>query len=281
MSGKYLPQLFYKSVELYIEYKDKDIQKGAINMKTFIPIIMIITMVLVASCDSPRSQRANNTNSNLSIPGGSNGFSTSGNITSIDLNNNNPSTTTTTSTTGTSFIVPDDAKCKFASDGITGFDLTNSYIGQYTLCQSSSSDKTIFYFQLKTPPTDNNSNSVSICFIPTTSSGTNSIPVGNAMCGNFSDPKSIRKITFVKFSQYSNSTIDGVIFFKDLKWLYPTFYNFNYVSGRPQYFPIYNNYINTLDAYKLCMSMLSDINSSLNCTYFKNAGQYVYQKFGI
>jgi len=236
-------------------------------------------MALVASCDSPRSQRANNSNSNLSVLGGSNGITSGGNITSIDLGNTNSPTSTTTTNNGTSFVVPDDAKCKFASDGITGFDLTSSQLGQYTLCQSSSSDKTIFYFQLKTPPTDNNSNSVSICFIPTTSSGANSIPVGNAMCGNFTDPKSIRKITFVKFAKYSNSTIDGVIFFKDMKWPYPTFYNYNYVSGRPQYFPIYNNYINTLDAYKLCMSMLNDINNTLNCTYFKNAGQYINQKF--
>ena len=235
-------------------------------------------MALVSSCDAPRTGRAKTITTYSGIPSGSNGLSSNGNITAVDLNNTNPPSSNTT-TNG--FVVPDDAKCKFASDGITGFDLTSNYIGQYSLCQSSSSDKTIFYFQIKTPPTDNNNNSISICFIPTTSSGSNSIPVGNAMCGNFSDPKSIRKITFVKFSQYLNSNIDGVIFFKDLKWLYPTFYNSFPASGRVQYYPMYNNYINTLEAYKLCMSMLSDINSSLNCTYFKNAGQYVYQKFGI
>ena len=247
-------------------------------MKKFRPFIIIV-LALISGCDSPRSQRANNTNSGFNSSGSSNGFTSSGNIATIDLNNNNsPTIATTSTTTGTLSVVPTDAsQCKFSSDGVTNFDSTSTHLGQYTLCQSTA-DKNIVYFQLQTPPVNNNGD-VSICLIPTTSSGSNSIHIGNPMCGFFSDPKAIRKITFVKYAQYANATMTGVIFFKDLKWIYPTFYNYTYVNGAPQYYPIYNNYINTLDAYKLCMSMLADINNSSNCTYFKNVGQYVYKQF--
>ena len=76
------------------------------------------------------------------------------------------------------------------------------------------------------------------------------------------DPKSVRKITFIKYAQYANATINGVIFFKDLSW----------------YYPVFNSYMYTLDAYKTCMNMLAYGNTAY-CESFKTVGQYVYKSF--
>lgn len=220
-------------------------------MKKYI-ILIISTFSLLASCDSPRSQRANNSNTNAKT-----------NIAAINLDNNNsPSIpTTTTPTNPLNFIIPADAShCRFASDGVTGFESSSTHLGEHTLCQSTS-DKSIVYFQLKTPPVNSNGD-VSICLIPTTSSGSNSIYIGNPMCGYFKAPKAVRKITFIKYAQYSNAEINGVIFFKDLSW----------------YYPVFNNYMMTLDAYKTCMNMLAYGNTAY-CQSFKSVGQYVFKQF--
>jgi hypothetical protein len=225
-------------------------------MKNLLPQMIFILFTL-ASCDSPRSQRALSSTYN-------NGLTSSGNIATVNLDNTNSSSTSTTSTTTTgttNSVVPSDAThCKFATDGVSGFESTSTHLGEYTLCQSST-DKNTAYFQLKTPPTGSNGD-VSICLIPTTSSGSNSIYVGNPMCGYFKDPKSVRKITFIKYSQYSNATITGVLFFKDLSW----------------YYPVYNSYMMTLDAYKTCMNMLAYGNTAY-CSSFKQVGQYVFKQF--
>lgn len=220
-------------------------------MKKFIPF-SIIFLTILASCDSPRSQRAVNSNYN-------NGLTNNGNT--IDLGGGGGSSTPTTPPGTTGPTIPADAtNCKFASDGATGFESTSTHLGDYTLCKSST-DASSFYFQLKTAPT-NSGGDVSICFIPTTSNGANSIYVGNPMCGYFKDPKAVRKISFIKYPQYANATINGVMFFKDLSW----------------YYPVYNSYMMTLEAYKVCMNMLAYGNTSY-CQSFKNVGQYVFKQF--
>jgi hypothetical protein len=222
-------------------------------MKKLLAIFLVL--VNLASCDSPRSQRA--------ISSSSNGIANNGgmNFTNNSNSNSNSNTDSNSNTTTTTPVIPSDAThCKFATDGVTGFETESAHLGSYTLCQSSS-DKSTFYFQLKTPPTNGNGD-VSICFIPTTSNGTNSIYVGNPMCGYFKDPKSVRKIVFVKYANYSNATINGVIFFKDVSW----------------YYPVFNNYMMTLDAYKYCMNMLAYGNSAY-CQAFKQVGQYIYRQF--
>ncbi len=227
-------------------------------MKKNILLVLALAGTL-SSCDSPRSQRALSSTS-------SNGLTNTnpGSSAFVNLTDTGSATTTTTTTTGTTSTVPSDAtKCKFSTDGATGFESSSTHLGDYTLCQSST-DKSVVYFQLKTPPTGNNGD-VSICLIPTTSSGSNSIYVGNPMCGYFKDPKAVRKITFIKYAQYSGATINGVIFFKDLSWYY----------NSP-----FNAYVMTLDAYKTCMNMLAyPYYNSNYCTAFKNVGQYVYKTF--
>lgn len=216
-------------------------------MKNLLPFIA--TLVLISACDSPRVQRPMSTGSlNNAV------------TTPVDFSNPTPipGTGTTTPTTTNPLIPTDATHCKFATDGVTGFESNSNHLGDYTLCQSST-DKSVMYFQLKTPPT-NSSGDISICLIPTTSNGTSSIYVGNPMCGYFKNPKDVRKITFIKYAQYSNANINGVIFFKDLSWYY------------------YNSYMMTLDAYKTCMNMLAAGNSAY-CEKFKSVGQYVYKQF--
>ncbi len=222
-------------------------------------LLMLVTLAILSACDSPRSQRA-------LMGGNSSSGLTNGNIVPVNLNNGTTPTTpttpgTNTGTPGSSVTIPADAtQCKFSTDGVTGYETTSSHLGDYTLCHSST-DTNVFYFQLKTPPTGSNGD-VSVCFIPTTSSGANSIYVGNPMCGYFKDPKAVSKITFIKYPQYSNATINGVLFFKDLSW----------------YYPVYNQYLMTLDAYKICMNMLAYGNTAY-CQSFKQVGQYVFKQF--
>jgi hypothetical protein len=212
-------------------------------------IALMALLMIITSCDSPRSQRSI-TSSN------SNGL-TSGNGTDFGTGNTIPDTTTPTTPSN---IPADATHCKFSTDGINGFATTSAHLGSYTLCQSST-DKTVFYAQFKTPPVGANGD-VSICFIPHTTSGSNSIYVGNPMCGTFTDPKSVKKITFVKYTQYSSALINNVMFFKD------TYY----------YYPMYGKNVMTLDAYKDCMARLA-LGVSTYCNSFKSVNQYVLQSF--
>lgn len=226
----------------------------SINKKKIIPLLLA-TCAILTSCDSPRSQRALNSSSSSlrNTPATMDWNNSPGNTTTPPSN-----TTTPVATTPVASVPSDATHCKFSTDGITGFESTSTHLGEYTLCQSSV-DKNIFYFQLKTPPT-NSSGDVSVCLIPTTSNGSNSIYVGNPMCGYFKDPKSVRKITFIKYALYSNANINGSIFFKDLSWYY------------------YNGYMMTLEAYRTCMNMLA-VGNTAYCDKFKTVGQYVFKQF--
>lgn len=218
--------------------------------------LLLAALLALSACDSPRTQRS--LLSSQTNPSSAN---------AINLNPTNPGTIPTTPTTpatpGTpaTSVVPEDAKhCKFSTDGVNNFASNSNHLGPYTLCKSST-DANTFYFQIKTPPVGS-SGDVSVCFIPTTSSGSNSIYVGNPMCGTFNDPKAVKKITFVKYSSYTNAAINGVMFFKDTTY----------------YYPVFNRYMMTLAAYQGCMNMLAYGNAAY-CEAFKSVGQYVFQSF--
>lgn len=232
------------------------------------PLLFLVVVLTLTSCDSPRDRRIASSNSGTDMSAVNSGR-TSISGTADGTGTTNPITTPGTGTNTTTPAIPSDAQqCKFATDGITGFESTSTHLGDYTLCQSST-DKNIMYFQLKTPPktATNPPTDISICFIPTTSSGSNSIYVGNPMCGQFTSATQVRKITFIKFPQYQSAVINGAIFFKDLAFSYP--------------YP-FNNYIQTmtLDAYKICMQAISTYPyNPAYCTAFKTVGQYVYKQF--
>lgn len=219
--------------------------------------LLVLAAIMVSSCDSPRTQRSVYGTSTNSLNGSFNPSTTTGSQTSGTTTGTTTGTTENTSATN----IPEDAKhCKFSTDGVNNFATNSTHLGPHTLCKSSS-DANAFYFQIKTPPVGTNGD-VNICFIPTTSSGSNSIYVGNPMCGAFSDPKAVKKITFVKYSSYTNAAINGVIFFKDTSY----------------YYPVYNRVMMTLAAYQGCMNMLAYGNTAY-CDAFKSVGQYVYQTF--
>lgn len=216
-------------------------------------IVLLALSIMATSCDSPRSQR--------SVLGSSKSASTVA-ANGVSFGNSGTVTETVSDTTdSTASTIPTDAKhCKFSTDGVNGFESTSSHLGSYTLCQSSS-DKTVFYAQFKTPPVGS-AGDVSVCFIPHTTASSTSIYVGNPMCGSFPNPKEVKKITFVKYTQYSDALINSVMFFKDTSYYYPTF----------------NRTMMTLDAYKQCMSYLAYGNSAY-CTAFKGVNQYVLKNF--
>ncbi|MBY0416288.1 MAG: hypothetical protein K2Q18_19090 [Bdellovibrionales bacterium] len=218
--------------------------------KTFALTFVIVLTLVVSGCDSPRKLKATtSTTTSNGLTGG----------TGTDLTNTGSVTDTTTGTSTTT--VPSDAShCKFSTDGVTGFESSSSHIGAYTLCQSST-DKTVFYVQIKTPPVSSTGD-VNVCFIPHTTSGSNSIYIGNPMCGSFTNPKQVKKITFVKYTQYANALINSVMFFKDTSY----------------YYPMYGKSVMTLDAYKDCMYRLN-YGVTTYCTSFKTVGQYILKTF--
>lgn len=213
-------------------------------------IALMALLMITTACDSPRSQRALISSKSNSLSGAN-----------LGAENTIPDTTTPT----TASNIPADAThCKFSTDGISGFASTSAHLGSYTLCQSST-DKTVFYAQFKTPPVGP-SGDVSICFIPHTTSGSESIYIGNPMCGTFTDPKSVKKISFVKYTQYSSALINNIMFFKD------TYY----------YYPMYGKNVMTLDAYKDCMARLSLVPKvTTYCNSFKSVNQYVIQSLSL
>lgn len=225
------------------------------------PLFFLAVILTLTSCDSPRDRRLVSSNSGIDMS------QVEASRTTIPGNNNGDGTTNPVTPAP---VIPADAThCHFATDGINGFDgPVSTHLGNYTLCQSTA-DKNIMYFQLQTPPktTTTPATDISICFIPTMSSGSNSIYVGNPMCGIFNSATTVRKITFVKFAQYQNAVINGAIFFKDLAYTYP--------------YP-FNNYVQTmtLDAYKVCMQAISTYPySTAYCQAFRQVGQYVYKQF--
>lgn len=223
--------------------------------KNLAPLSILALLLLITSCDSPRTKRSILTSSKNSLNTGTD-------LTNVPTTGNNTDTTTdpTKPATGSVVVPSDAAHCKFSADGVEGFESSSTHIGAYTLCQSST-DKTVFYVQIKTPPVSSTGD-VKICFIPHTTSGSNSLYVGNPMCGSFSDPKGVKKITFVKYTQYSSALINSVMFFKDTSY----------------YYPMYGRNVSTLDAYKDCMYRLN-YGVSTYCTSFKNVGQYVLKTF--
>jgi hypothetical protein len=219
--------------------------------------LIIIIGILASACDAPRANRAYVTSANTFS---TNNTTTTGTGTGTGTN----TTGTGTTNTGTNNLnLPTDinSSCVFSTDGTNNYSQSSTHAGSYNLCKSTTNDND-FYFQIKTAPVDLSGNSVQLCFIPMTTSGTNSIYIGNPMCGQFTNTTTVKKISFVKYSTYSNATINGVMFFKDSSYYYSAF----------------NGYTNTLNAFQTCMNALYYGNTTY-CNSFKTTGQYVFQGF--
>lgn len=217
-------------------------------------------LAALTGCDAPRDRRSYLNNNNLLTSGNANSGITDN--TNNSSTSNNTSTSTSTSTTvATNFPTDVNTNCTFSADGVNGYMNSSAHAGSYSMCKSKSNDNVV-YFELKTTPTDNSGNSVQMCFIPMTTSNGNSIYIGNPMCGYFNNATSVKQITFTKYSQYSNATLSGVLFFKDTSYYYSAF----------------GAYTNTLTAFQACMNALYYGNTTY-CNSFKATGQYVFQNF--
>lgn len=219
-------------------------------MKTTKLSIIAIALISLTACDAPRDRRSLFSSNSNSVTSSS----TTNTSTTTD------STTTTTTTTTSNFPTDVNSSCTFSSDGTSNFMTSSNHAGSYTMCKSTANDNVV-YFQIKTPPTDTSGNSVQLCFIPMTTSNGSSIYIGNPMCGYFTTT-TVKKITFTKYSAYSNATMNAVMFFKDASYYYSAF----------------NAYTNTLTAFQACMNALYYGNTTY-CNSFKSTNQYVMQSF--
>jgi hypothetical protein len=215
-------------------------------MKKYQFVSLIAALFFITACDSPRDRRLYSTSSS-----------------SLTSNTTTTTTTSTSTTTTTTVTTPTDvsSSCTWSTDGSTGFLNSSTHAGNFTMCKSTSNDSSI-YFQIQTPPTNTSGTSVQLCFVPMTTSGSNSIYIGNPMCGYFTSSTAIKKITFTKYTAYANATMTGVIFFKDTSYYYSAF----------------SAYTNTLTAFQACMNALYYGNTTY-CDSFKSTGQYVYKTF--
>lgn len=239
-------------------------------------IFALLTLSMITACDSPRTTTAkmltagnygNSTNTSTFSLGSTSTITTptTTTIQNPSTTTNNTASTTTSTTTATtpttnSNIPTDATHCKFSSDGVNGFENDSIHLGPYTLCQSST-DTNSFYIQLKNPNVG-----VNICFIPNTTSTQNGqdLYIGNPQCiVPLADAKTVAKLTFYKFSQYSNASINSIIFFKDTAYYYPSI----------------GQNTSTMNMYQLCIDQWQRTGNIIFCNDFKNVGQYVIKRF--
>lgn len=158
-------------------------------------------------------------------------------------------------------IIPEEIKhCSWSADGKTGFEnSSNSHLGAHTICQSQNSEVDV-YLQLKNPISD-----AQICLIPTYSSGSSSIYIGEPRCLMVNDNKRIYKVTLLKNRQgYSSFDVTGVMAMKDKAFFYP---------------PPFYQHVLSPDAYLFCSQFLDQYGDDSYCQSFKSVGQYVYKQF--
>ena len=236
---------------------------GRITMKYYFITLLLISFFL-SSCNEPRSQRVRRYSSGseaFSTTSGETTTTTSTNTESTDeVNEEDEVSDSTESYNPTSSNIPSDAShCSWSTDGISGFTSNHNHIGYYNICQSSSSNTTI-YIQVKTPINDSN-----LCIIPTTSSGGSSTYIGEARCIHATSASQIYTIELYKNRVgYGNYSVSGVIILKDKAYWYPS---------------PYNSYKLSPDAYFSCMNWLASYGDPSLCNAFEMVGEYLYNPF--
>ncbi|MCR9204936.1 MAG: hypothetical protein NXH75_10180 [Halobacteriovoraceae bacterium] len=227
--------------------------------------LSIALLLLVASCDAPRTQRrvAAGSANDFSLFGGPLGNTTGGTTTGGTTTSG-----TTTGDTGGTTIPSDATHCTWSSDGVNGFTNGHAHLspnednateGAYTLCQSSTSETDI-YIQVKNPI-----NGHQLCLIPTYNSGTNSVYIGEPRCLYVKNNTSIYKVTLIKNrTGYSSYAVTGVMVMRDKAYEY----------GAPFY-----QVILSPDAYIFCSQWLAQYGDTSYCIPFKSAGHYLYHQF--
>tara|TARA_R110000868_G_scaffold90968_6_gene252131 strand:+ start:2257 stop:2928 length:672 start_codon:yes stop_codon:yes gene_type:complete len=160
---------------------------------------------------------------------------------------------------GTTTIPTEIDHCSWAPDGLNGFSSTSTHLGAYTVCQSKNS-QTDLYIQVKNPVTN-----VQVCLVPTSSSGSSSVYIGEPRCLMLNDNKRVYKVTMLKNRpNFSQLPLNGVMIMKDEQHFYPYPFNQNALSP---------------DAYVFCSQYLAQYGYGGYCESFKSVGAYTYKQF--
>lgn len=219
-------------------------------------LTLIITLLVIAGCDSTRDARKSRFN--YSPFSGTNTSTTPGN--QVDDDTSLPIDEGGGSGSGSSTTIPAEiSHCSWAPDGQNGFSSNSSHLGQFTVCKSSTKE-TDLYIQIKTPVTN-----VQVCLIPTSISGSSSVYIGEPRCLVLGDNKRVYKVAMNKNRpNFSHLPLNGVMIMKDESHFYPYPFNQNALSP---------------DAYIFCSQYLAQTNYAGYCEAFKSVNAYVFKQF--
>lgn len=216
----------------------------------------ILIMFSIVGCDTARDARRSRYNSNALD--NSNSYNWGNN------NNNNGGVTVdnggNTNGSGSGTTIPSEiSHCSWASDGLNGFASNSSHLGQYTVCKSSTKE-TDLYIQVKNPVTN-----VQVCLIPTSTSNSAQVYIGEPRCLMLSDNKRVYKVPMLKNrSGFSHMPLNSVMIMKDESHPYP----------HP-----FNQYVLTPDAFIFCSNYFDQTGYSGYCDAFKDVGAYALNIF--
>jgi len=222
--------------------------------KTTLTCTLTLLALALTSCMQAQRDRsaAYKTSSSNSANSNSPTYNYSGGTTST------PTPTATASATATA-VASDAAHCSWSTNGISGYSGNHHHIGQYNVCQSSTS-KEVVYVQISDPIED-----AQVCLIPTTSSGSRSVYIGEARCQMLTDSSKVYKFQLYKNrTGFSGYTTTGVMLLKDKAYFYP---------------PPFYQYVLSPDAYIFCNQFLASYGDSSYCESFKSVDEYVYVQF--
>ena len=222
-----------------------------INQHIYKGWISVVGLVLLTGCNMQRDRSSAYTttsNSKNSVPT----YNYTGGTTSTP--------TPTPDATATPSNMPSDAAhCSWSTNGISGYSGNHHHIGQYNVCQSSTS-KEVIYIQISDPIED-----AQVCVIPTTNSGSRSVYIGEPRCQMLSDNSKAYKFQLYKNrAGFTGYTTTGVMIMKDKAYFYP---------------PPYYQYVLSPDAYVFCNQFLASYGDSSYCEAFKSVDQYLYVQF--
>lgn len=222
-----------------------------INQHIYKGWVSVVSLLLLTACNMQRDR--------------SRAFTTTN-----DKQNSAPTYNYTGGTTSTPTPTPDatatptdaesdTAHCSWSKNGISGYSGNHHHIGQYNVCQSSTS-KEIVYIQISDPIED-----AQVCVIPTTNSGSRSVYIGEPRCQMLSDNSKAYKFQLYKNrAGFTGYTTTGVMIMKDKAYFYP---------------PPYYQYVLSPDAYVFCNQFLASYADSSYCEAFKSVDQYLYVQF--
>ncbi|MBT3584854.1 MAG: hypothetical protein HN509_08095, partial [Halobacteriovoraceae bacterium] len=194
--------------------------------------------------------------SNNFVNNGDSGNNNNNNNNNDDTNNNNNNNNNNSNN-----IPSEISHCTWSTDGVNGFPAQSNHLGAYSFCKSSDTNNpNDVYIQVQQPVSD-----AQVCIIPTSSSGSNSIYIGEPRCLMITEPQKIYKVTLLKNRPgFSTFPLSGAMIMKDKAYFYP---------------PPFYQYVLSPDAYIFCSQFLDQYGDPSYCVSFKSVSQYIYHQF--